>query len=167
MLRHRIKIGFLSALVILLLVVLLSLLLSNDAKLEEYIANALIRENVTGVNDPGTLVQSVIVRLSNVNAYEGARIPLRAWRYTSDGLVSEDSGIFLIATGVDRSQWPPYTIEFDIKYMTPLIATVQIATLYDQGIFPTSRGGHADTWIVVNFLGNWLIVDKRSGEYWD
>jgi hypothetical protein len=167
MLRRRIKIGFLSALAILFSVVLLSLILSNDAKLDEFITNALIRENVTGVNDPAALFQSVIIRLSNVKAYEGPRTALKAWRYTSDGLTSEDSEIFLIATGTDRSHWPPYTIEFDVKYMTPLIAIVQIATLYDQGILPTSRGGHADTWVLVNFLGNWLIVDKRSGEYWD
>ena len=142
-------------------------MLSNDIKLEEYVAQSIIQENVAEINDPSSVTGSVIVRLSNAVVYEGPSIPLRAWRYVQNNLVEEDTAIYQFATGPERTKWPPLTFEFDVRYITPLIARVRLFTLYDRGILPTSRGGHADTWILVNLLGNWLIVNKQSGEYWD
>jgi hypothetical protein len=167
MFRRRLVIGLLWALTIFVLVISLSLALSSDAKLEEYVAQSIIQENVAEQNDPTSLTGSVIVRLSNVVVYEGPSIPLRAWQYVHDNLVAEDTEIYQIAAGSERSKWPPLTFEFDVRYYTPLVARIRLFTLYNQGILPTSRGGHADTWTLVNVLGNWLIVNKQSGEYWD
>jgi hypothetical protein len=167
MLRRRVKIGFLSVLTILFLTILVSLVLSNNIKLEEFVAQSIIDENVAEVDDPTSLTGSVIVHLSNAVVYEGPSIPLRTWKYMQTNLVEENTAIYQTATGPDRSKWPPLTFEFDVKYFTPLFARIRIFTLYDQGITPTSRGGHADTWTLVNVLGNWLIVNKQSGEYWD
>ena len=167
MFRRRLVIGVFWVLAIFVLVILLSLALSNDARLAEYVAQSIIQENAAEQNDPTPLTGSVIVRLSNAVVYEGPSIPLRAWQYVHDNLVAEGTEIYRIATGSERSKWPPLTFEYDVQYYTSLVARVRLFTLYNKGILPTSRGGHADTGTLVNVLGNWLIASKQSGEYWD
>ena len=167
MLHRRVKIGLFIVLVIIFIVVLLSLALSNSTELEEFIAQSIIKENLAETKGSASLTGSIVARLSNVRIYEGPRTPLRVWKYTGNDLTKDKTEIFRIAIGEDRSKWPPYVFEFDIKRTTPLLATARILTVYDRGITPTSRGGHADTWTLVNILGNWLIVRKGSEVYWD
>ena len=78
MFRRRLVIGVFWVLAIFVLVILLSLALSNDARLAEYVAQSIIQENAAEQNDPTPLTGSVIVRLSNAVVYEGPSIPLRA-----------------------------------------------------------------------------------------
>ena len=137
--------------------------MGNDAKLETFIAQSIIREKSKEGHRP--LEGCVVVHLPNVE--KGPASPLKVWKYTQGNLVDSTIEDYERAVGKDRSQWPSSTFLFKIKSVTPISATVEVDTLYNMGIAPTSRGGNAQEWTLEMRLGSWVVTGKRTTLFWD
>lgn len=168
MVRKRLTTAFIIICMVLFIVVFVSLALSSTAQLEEFIAQSVVNDQweqtTYGYLSPEG---SIVAHVLNLWSYEGPRTPFRAWRVEQGRLTEKKPEVFLEATGNDRSRWPPFTFYYDIEYMTPLVAKVEVATLYNRGIILDSRGGYAQTWTAICILGRWTVISKQIDSFWD
>jgi hypothetical protein len=144
-------------------IMILGSALGNDVKLETLIAQSILNEK--SKEGHRSLEGCVVGYLSN--AEKGPASPLKVWKYTQGNLVDSTMEDYERAVGKDRSQWPPSTFLFKIKSVTPVSATVEVETLYNMGITPTSRGGNAQEWTLEMKSGGWVVTGKRTILFWD
>ncbi len=155
--------SLISTLAFFVTIIILGSALGNDAKLETFIAQSIMNEkSKEGHRD---LEGSIIVHLPNVE--KGPASPLKVWKCMQGKLVDSTIEDYDKAVGKDRSQWPPFTFLFKIKSETPVSATVEVDTLYNMGIAPTSRGGNAQEWTLEMRSGSWVMTGKRTTLFWD
>ena len=136
----------------------------DDAKLETFIAQSIFNDHVKEPRDR-SFEGCIVVHLPNVE--KGPASPIKVWKYMQGNLVDAPVEDYEKAVGKDRSQWPPFAFLFKIKSATPTSATVEVDTLYNMGISPSSRGGNAQQWTLETTSGNWLVIDKRTTLFWD
>ena len=155
--------GLVSTLAFLVIIIFLGSALGNDVKLETFIARSIISEK--SKEGHRFLEGCVVVHLPNVE--KGPASPLKVWKYTQGSLVDSTIEDYEKTVGKDRSQWPPSTFLFKIKSVNPVSATVEVETLYNMGISPTSRGGNAQEWTLERRSGSWEVTAKRTTLFWD
>ena len=160
-------------LLLLVFVVMLSSCLAGDAEptesavdeaaLAEFTAQALVTSN----SDMTPKTQALIAHIELPSETE-VYTPLKVWQYEEGQLLPAGAEEFERALGADREQWPSRTILFAFETVTPEAATVEIRTIFDQGIAVNSRGGFASKWYLANQDGQWS-VDRREDPYlhWD
>jgi len=143
--------------------VILSSALGNDTNLEVFIAQSIISEKLK--EGHRSLEGCIVAHLPNVE--KGPASPLKVWKCTQGNLVDSTIGDYERAVGQDRSQWPPSTFLFKIKSVTPISAIVEVDSLYNMGIAPTSRGGNAQEWTLEMTSGSWAVTGKKTTLFWD
>ena len=93
----------------------------------------------------------------------------QTWRYR-DGKLHEVAWHEYEAalSSSDRSDWPPYTIDFTIAPETDCaLLKLTVTTVYDQGICAESRGGNETRWIVQYVDDQWQTDRLDYVMSWD
>lgn len=133
----------------------------SDSEMEEFVAQAIVDD----CRSPeGIYVAHVI----STSASRESVSPLRIWKYEQGRLVDGDRDAFLLGlTSSQPRDWPPSIFLFAFSSETPDYAVVDVHTLYDMGIMPSSRGGNAATWELEKQDDLWTVVSKEPYMFWD
>jgi len=67
----------------------------------------------------------------------------------------------------DSSDWPPKTFLFVIESYNDFEIVFRVATYYDKGLSPRSRGGNESLWTWRKQPDGWKLIKKETSIHWD
>jgi len=118
--------------------------------LEEFVVQAIVDEQLNlAANGYRSPEGAIVAHVDETSEYASFNSPIRIWRYEQGQLADVTQAELLRAVKSEqRADWPPFVYLFSFKVDTSEHVTIDIQTLYNQGLSPNGRGamGQFGSW---------------------